>query len=193
MSSFLTPRQLFEAVRFRLRVNSLPDRKYIRDEMLPAITRTNPDNVLLVGTRRYTANYPKYLRTPTGRVWTVDIDPQAAKFGNGEFHRVGDVCEIAMLIPGVNFDVILANGLLGFGIDSEREIKRFTQAIASVLGSQGYLMLGWDAHRTADPKSNADIVRLFRHTEFVDLPARQNFVGCAGFDHVFDWFQKISR
>ena len=192
MSLMLKPLQLFKSIRFRLRVNSLPDRKYIRDEMLPAIARTNPDNVLLVGTRRYTANYPKYLRTPTGRVWTVDIDPQAAKFGNGEFHRVGDVCEVATLIPGVKFDVILANGLLGFGIDSESEITRFTAAMADVLGPQGFLMLGWDADRTADPNSNADVVRLFQHAEFAGLPARQSFVGCAGFDHVFDWFQKIS-
>ena len=189
MSRLLKPVQLYEAIRFRLRVRNLPDRKYVRDEMLPVIAATNPKNVLLVGTRRYTLDYPKRLNAPGCSVWTIDLDPDAAKFGNGAFHRVGDVCNAGTEFPGVEFDVVLANGLLGFGIDSDDDIRRFIEAMTGVLAADGYLMLGWDADRTADPTRNADITAGFSHIGFASLPARQSFVGYAGFDHVFDWFQ----
>ncbi|WP_146514130.1 methyltransferase domain-containing protein [Rubripirellula amarantea] len=173
-----------------MQVHNLPDRKYVREEILPAVKGEAFANVLLVGTRRYTVSYPAQLASPGTLVWTVDLDPSAAKFGNGKHHQVGDVCEVAELFPDLRFDAVMANGLLGFGIDSLDDIRRFADAMYESLQPGGFLMLGWDADRTADPTSNSDIAARFDHAPMAALPKRKSFVGCAGFDHVFDWFRR---
>ena len=54
-------KSVVSAIRFNWQVQSLPDRVYLREVMLPAMARMKPANVLLAGTRRYTRRYPERL------------------------------------------------------------------------------------------------------------------------------------
>lgn len=118
----------------------------------------------------------------------MDLDPAAARWGHGEFHRTGDVCDLVSLFGDVRFDVVLANGILGFGIDSPEATDRMMQSVADSMQPGGHLMIGWDADRIDDPHQNDAIVSRFRPAGRGELPARHRVAGCAGFDHVFDWF-----
>ena len=72
-------------------------------------------------------------------VWTIDFDPAAARFGNGQLHRTGDMCEVDQVFRGVRFDMIHVNGLLGFGVDTPESIRAMITACHRSLQPSGYL------------------------------------------------------
>ncbi|TWU55990.1 class I SAM-dependent methyltransferase [Rubripirellula reticaptiva] len=181
-------KSIVSAIKFNWQVQSLPDRVYLRQVMLPAMARMKPANVLLAGTRRYTKRYPELFDREMTAVWTIDFDPSAARFGNGQLHRTGDMCEVDKVFRGVRFDMIHINGLLGFGVDTPEGVRAMITACHRALQPGGHLMLGWDADRTRDPSHNKDITSLFEHTGFIDAPERHEVPGVDGYDHVFDWF-----
>ncbi|MFG0288348.1 MAG: class I SAM-dependent methyltransferase [Rhodopirellula sp. JB044] len=183
-------KSLLSSVHFNLKVQSLPDRVYLREVMLPSMAKTKPENVLLAGTRRYTRRYPSFFAANDTVVWTLDFDPSAARFGNGPFHRTGDHCEVDQIFESVRFDVIHLNGILGFGIDTPDQVERMTEACHRALNTNGHIMIGWDSDRTTDPAENPTIISRFEHSKFADLPARHAVTGLGGYDHVFDWFRR---
>jgi hypothetical protein len=183
-------KSIVSAIRFNWQVQSLPDRVYLLQVMLPAMARMKPANVLLAGTRRYTRRYPEAFDRQMTAVWTIDFDRSAARFGNGQLHRTGDICEVDRVFRGVRFDMIHINGLLGFGVDTPESVRDMITACHQALLPSGHLMLGWDADRTPDPTHNEDITLRFEHTGFLDAPARHNVTGIEGHDHVFDWFRR---
>ena len=183
-------KSVVSAIRFNWQVQSLPDRVYLREVMLPAMARMKPANVLLAGTRRYTRRYPELFDREVTAVWTIDFDPAAARFGNGQLHRTGDMCKVDQVFRGVRFDMIHVNGLLGFGVDTPESIRAMITACHRSLQPSGYLMLGWDSDRTPDPTHNEEITTRFEHTGFLDAPARHTVTGIEGHDHVFDWFRR---
>ena len=185
-------KSVVSAIKFNWQVHSLPDRVYLRKVMLPAMARRKPANVLLAGTRRYTRRYHQVFDQEVTAVWTIDFDPTAAHFGNGQLHRTGDMCQVDQVFRGVRFDMIHINGLLGFGVDTPEAIHEMVAACHRSLQPSGYLMLGWDADRTSDPTTNDDIKSLFEHTGFIDAPARHQVTGIDGHDHVFDWFRRLN-
>ncbi|TWU46063.1 hypothetical protein Poly51_54580 [Rubripirellula tenax] len=178
------------SIKFNLQVQSLPDRRYLRKTMLPAMAKACPANVLLAGTRRYTRRYPAAFDPHVTKVWTIDFDPGAERFGNGSLHHTGDMCEVDQVFQGVLFDVIHVNGLLGFGVNEPAEVCRMVEACHRALKPNGSLMLGWDVDCSPDPLDNPDVIRLFSHQQIGDLPARHRESRVNGFDHVFDWFER---
>ncbi|MEO9591073.1 class I SAM-dependent methyltransferase [Rhodopirellula bahusiensis] len=178
-----------DSVAFNLRVHGFADRKYLREVMLPATAEAEPSNVMLAGTRRYNTGYPKLFDQQTTAVWTLDFDPRAARFGNGHLHRTCDIREIDRVFSGIRFDVVHINGLLGFGINTDGDIKLMIEAVYRSLVPGGHMMLGWDADASPDPLENETILARFEHKEFGILPARHRVLGMEGHDHVFDWFR----
>jgi len=178
------------ALKFNWQVQSLPDRIYLRQVMLPAMARMKPVNVLLAGTRRYTRRYHQVFDREMTAVWTIDFDPTAARFGNGQLHRTGDMCRVDQVFRGVRFDMIHINGLLGFGVDTPEAIREMVAACHRSLQPSGHLMLGWDADRTSDPTMNEDITSRFEHAGLIDAPARHQVTGIDGHAHIFDWFRR---
>lgn len=190
MNLFLKANQIARAIWFNLRVNQFPDRQYLWRTMLPEIASTEPANVLLAGTKRYTARYPRAFNANKTNVWTIDFDARSARWGNEPFHRVCDICELLAEFPDTRFDVIHINGLLGFGVDTPQQIQKMIQSCCDVLTPAGYIMLGWDEDVTSDPLENESVVKQLRHSPFNALPARHGVTGCEGHAHVFDWFRK---
>lgn len=191
MTMITKTKSIVSAIKFNWQVQSLPDRVYLRREMLPAMARMKPANVLLAGTRRYTRRYHEVFDREMTAVWTIDFDPAAARFGNGQLHRTGDMCQVDQVFRGVRFDMIHVNGLLGFGVDTPEAARDMVAACHRSLQSSGYLMLGWDADVTTDPLENNDILTRFRHAGLGSLPARHSVVGIEGHDHTFDWFAAL--
>lgn len=190
MNPLLKANQLARSIWFNLRVNQFPDRQYLSRTMLPEIASAEPANVLLAGTRRYTARYPRAFDAKNTNVWTIDFEARAARWGNGAFHRVCDICELGLEFPDTRFDVIHINGLLGFGVDTPEQIHRMIHSCCDVLASDGYIMLGWDEDVTSDPLENESAMQQLCHSQFGSLPARHCVKGCEGHAHVFDWFRK---
>ena len=189
MKTLRRAKSIASSIKFHWQVQSLPDRRYLREIMLPAMSQSQAKCVLLAGTRRYTRRYPSLFAPLVTTVWTIDFDPDAAKFGNGRQHRTGDMRRVDQVFPEISFDIIHVNGLLGFGVDRASDIQTMIEACHRAMRPGGQLMLGWDADRTPDPLENPDVTSHFEHQGFEDLPARHRVVGVAGHDHVFDWFR----
>lgn len=101
---------------------------------------------------------------------TIDLDASRASPGASE-HVVGDVCELETLFAEP-FDVILLNGVIGYGLDRKEEVDRALRACAARLRSGGTLVIGVNEERptNVDPGSVA-AADLFAPRPFARWPA----------------------
>jgi SAM-dependent methyltransferase len=119
------------------------DRRWLEGRWLPQLAaRDDVRSILFVGVRWYTRHYPSLV--PGKRFVTLDIDPRAARFGNGADHRVGDVCEVARLLPAGSIDSVVFNGVFGWGLDDASSTERALDGLAEVLRPHGELLFGWN-------------------------------------------------
>ena len=178
----------------------LPDRLYLEEVIFPAICSLRPKRMLDVGVRDYTGHLGSLLPSECER-WTIDVDPIVAAFGSPGKHIVGSVLEIDRHFPPVSFDVILLNGLFGFGVDRRDEQEAVLRQVRALLREGGRLIIGWDRwpdgrpyvdreHGSSEPLF-VDPLRTdaaqsdFRHAAPEELPARKTLNYSW---HVFDWF-----
>ena len=84
-------------------IRALPDRRVLIETYIPALARIG-GRVLWIGCRAYTRqDYPALARHGA-EVWTTDIDPKAARWGQPGRHRTGDVCAIDQVFAEQTFD-----------------------------------------------------------------------------------------
>ncbi|HVZ29179.1 MAG TPA: class I SAM-dependent methyltransferase [Asticcacaulis sp.] len=167
------------------RIARRPDRCMLRDKILPVFAGFR--SVLWVGCRAYTVDYYPLLESQGGACWTLDIDPAAAEYGNGERHEACDLTTADQRFGSVAFASILCNGIFGWGIDTHDRQAEALRAMAAVLEPGGVLLLGWNTHKTADPAPLA--AALF---ERYSLPGLASHVAVSGSTHRYDLFRKRS-
>jgi SAM-dependent methyltransferase len=139
--------------------------------------------ILWVGCRAYTADDYGVLEAGGARVWTTDIDPDAARWGQPDRHRTGDVCEADRLFQDVTFDAIICNGVLGYGADSVEQQAQALDAMARILKPGGRLLLGWNTDKIQDPVEAGLTRPWFAPAPFAGQAERVRF---AEVTHVYD-------
>jgi SAM-dependent methyltransferase len=120
------------------------DRRILDERILPRLA-TNPRfaRVLFVGCDWYT-EHVEGLFAPTGREYTtIEIDPDRAGHG-ARRHIVGALADLARHFPEGSLDLIICNGVIGWGLNDPAEIERSMAACAAALSPGGVLLLGWD-------------------------------------------------
>ena len=144
----------------------LPDRILLEKSILPALA-ADPrlPRVPLAGCDRRSAGYHRIF---SGKAcWTLDrLGPRAA-FG-GPRHFVGELREPGKFLPKGGLDLIVLNGLLGFGLDDPREAEAAYEACWAGLRRGGILLLGWNRvpeFRSVFP-SRRGILGRFRRFDF---------------------------
>ena len=132
------------AHRLGLAEPALPaDRHWLERQWLPQLAaRDDVRSILFVGVRRYTHRYASLV--PGKRFVTLDIDPGAARFGNGRDHVVGDARDVARLVPPGSIDSVVFNGVFGWGLDDASGLGRALDGLAEVLRPRGELLFGWN-------------------------------------------------
>ena len=134
------------------RVKRNPGRMVLVNEILPAYAACG-GRILWIGCRRYTKNYGALLERNGGECWTVDIEPEHAKWGERGRHLTWDLITIDQLIAASSFDSVLCNGVFGFGVDTRAAQLAALRAMATILKPGGRLLLGWNTERVEDPRS----------------------------------------
>lgn len=173
-------RDRVESTHFR----SLEDRRFFSDRILPFLASQSAREILYVGCRSYTEDAVARLGQSGARVWTTDIDPDAARYGNGEHHRTLDITEITSeSFPVSRFDMICLNGIIGHGVDADQAIAKLLLALSRVLVPGGLLLIGWNRGRSSDPMGFAETQSNFEPVNMDRLASRTGF---ASNDHVFD-------
>jgi SAM-dependent methyltransferase len=163
------------------------DRPYLTDTILPALTLAKVKRVLFVGCRWYTMLYGRQLIRASIDYWTTDIDPALAIWGQQRHHIICDVAEIDHVCPSAWFDVVLLNGVFGYGINENSQMNRAVEAIARILRPSGILLIGWDTHKIPDPTDLDAVKTRFCRDQVLPLPVRKTFPDT---DHVYDWLLK---
>ncbi|HET7881236.1 MAG TPA: class I SAM-dependent methyltransferase [Acetobacteraceae bacterium] len=162
---------------------NLPDRRCLVSDIIPYVCSRRPKRVLFVGCRNYTARYPRMFARHGVEVWTIDIDPQAARWGAPGHHLIGDASALDALPQLPEFECIIFNGILGFGIDDPETVRRTFAGFSRVLPVGALLVIGWDTDRTADPLTVPDLRASFDGLRDPSVPARISFDNSP---HVYD-------
>lgn len=130
-----------------------PDRVVLESSLLPYYASL-PDihRVLFVGTAWYSAHYPRLM--PRQEFWTIDPVAERRRYG-AQRHLVDVVENITRHVAPSYFDLVVMNGVIGFGLDKPDAIERSIAAVFQVLRPGGRYLLGWDdvpKHRPLHPE-----------------------------------------
>jgi hypothetical protein len=110
--------------------------------ILPSFVSTiTIQKVLFVGCAAYTEQYKEIFREK--EYWTIDPKRVKKKYGS-ERHIVDSIAKIERYITKNYFDVIIMNGVIGFGLNRIGDIERAINACYATLASQGILLVGWN-------------------------------------------------
>ena len=136
-------RKLGDALPGRSHIRSA-DRGLLEDTVLPGFA-ADPSlgSLLFVGCDWYTRDYIERFAPRRERFRTVDIDPAKARFG-APGHVIAPMQEIDRHFAPGSIDVVIANGVYGFGIDDRVGLGAALAAAHAVLRPGGTLVLGWN-------------------------------------------------
>jgi SAM-dependent methyltransferase len=173
------------------RISQSPDRSILLQEIFPRIVDLLRDKkdpaILWIGCARCTKDYYRILESKGARCWTIDIDPRAWRWGRQGRHAVGDLRDLSAIYPEQRFDMILCNGVFGWGIDTKEAQLAATEAMAENTRPGGWIMLGWNTNKTEDPVADGIVTRGYRPTE---LPGFGQRFAVSGSTHVYDFLRR---
>jgi SAM-dependent methyltransferase len=168
------------------------DRRVLEQLILPEYAR-RPDiaRILFVGCAAYTQRYGELFR---GReYWTIDPVARRRKYGS-ERHIVDRLQNLATHVQASYFDLVVCNGVLGWGLNGLEEAESALDACLTHMRPGGDLLLGWNnvAPRNRTLPDDIAALRRFDVALFggsqssrweIDVPNR----------HVFDFYRKPLR
>jgi len=96
---------------------------------------------LFLGTDKRSWHYPKCL---DAELYTMDIDPKKAIYGNRGHHTIGSAGELLQHYAPRSFDAVIANGLIGFGMNQLQDCEALLGSAHAVLKADGLLVLGYN-------------------------------------------------
>lgn len=132
---------------FRALSRNLPwfvrDRAFLESQVFAYLNRT-PDlrEILFAGVEIYTLHYDECL--PGKSLRTIDIDPANACYGLAHRHTVGSVTALSHHYRPEQFDCVILNGLIGYGLDAPEDADRALDESFAVLRPGGLLIVGWN-------------------------------------------------
>ena len=119
-----------------------PDRVLFDETILPALARDpRYARILFVGCDWYTEHVEDIFR---GREFTtLEVDPGRARHG-ARRHITDALSALGRHFAPGSLDLIVCNGVIGWGLDDPAEIARSLEACAATLSPGGVLLVGWD-------------------------------------------------
>ena len=174
------------AGRPRQRVSA--DRTLLETTILPAYAN-DPDvqRILFCGCAPYTQPYEAIFGGLD--YWTLDPVPRNRRHGAAR-HVVARLQDLAQHFPPAAFDLIVCNGVLGWGLDTAADAEAAFAACDAGLRPGGHLLLGWNdvwPHNRVTP----DRISALRRFRPVALGLHASRVRVAGAHrHVFDFYRR---
>lgn len=128
-----------------------PDRKLLEQVILPYYgSRNEFRRILFVGVRRYVTSYQRFFVDK--RYVTIDPVPHTRWFG-AACHVMDRVENADRYFDGESFDLIVMNGVIGWGLNDEESIERALKVCSYCLRQGGELVLGLNEERLRGSKS----------------------------------------
>ena len=124
------------------------DRQYLEQEVLPALAgQADVHRVLFVGCARYTRHYEALFAR--AEYWTIDPVPRRRSLGCTPPYRRPAGAASDRHLPDAYFDLIVCNGVLGWGLDRRDDADAAFAACHAALRPGGTLVVGMERHPSA--------------------------------------------
>lgn len=149
----------------------------------------NTKKVLFVGCDWYTRHYDQAFFRGC-EYWTLDVSPSARRFA-GKRHIVAPLEELGRHFPEAWFDLILCNGVYGFGLDAREDCEQAFEQCYSRLREDGVFLLGWNdiPARTPVPLESLKSLRRFRRFVCLEL-GTWRYLTDTPYRHTFDFYRR---
>lgn len=193
MLKTLVPRWLRQLRNVRYRGGhwplSVPDRLVLEDEILGYFAgQGDVRRVLDVGTAWFTRFYHRLL--PEAEYWTIERYPELAKYGAPK-HKAISLLEVGEHFEPASFDLVVCNGVFGWGLDDPDEIASALKIVASSLRGGGVLVVGWDDNDNNRPSGLAASASAAGLSSWKFPPRGESEIRTATkWNHVFSFYQK---
>jgi SAM-dependent methyltransferase len=133
---------------FSLHLNT-PDRYVLEGSIIPYFVNRNEFyKILFVGCDWFTKPYNNYFKDK--EYWTIEIDENRKKYGSKR-HIVDSLLNLNNHFTNDYFDVIVYNGVFGWGINSREDTETSFQQCFQCLRPGGILVFGWNDIPEAKP------------------------------------------
>lgn len=169
-----------------------PDRKVLESILRYYAGGDVAQRVLFVGVKAYNAPLRELFR---GRVFaTIDPTPGVAEFG-GNPHFVDVLENLANHVPAESFDLVVMNGVIGFGLNDPCNVERALVQVHRALAPRGELVLGINERiPTHVDLTPVEAMRLFEPKPFPPLGTTRHEIQTPFREqtHTFEFWQKAS-
>ena len=123
-----------------------PNRVFLETSVFQYINQTYGGkqprcNGLFIGTDKRSWHYPKILDL---ELHTIDIEKKKALYGNFKHHIIGSATELERYYDPESFEVIIGNGLIGFGMNSAEQCEQLLMGAAALLKNNGLFIIGFN-------------------------------------------------
>jgi hypothetical protein len=184
------------ALRGWLRIDTpmLTEDRRVLEQIIFAHYGSDPriKTVLFVGCNWFTAHYQRrYFTTHT--YWTLDPDATRRRFGAKQ-HIVARLEEIGKYFPNGFLDLIICNGVYGWGLNRAEDCEAAMSQCYSCLAEAGHLLLGWNDMPQCDPAPLSSLVSLSRFSRY-PFPAfgASQYLTNTPYRHTYNFYQKKER
>ncbi len=167
------------------------DRNVLEEIIFPNILTTyNPQKILDIGREDYQHFYNEFFKDR--ELWTIDFDPEHAEFGaENNHHIVDDVSNLSEHFKKENdFDFILMNGILGWGLNDKEKIERTINAIFNLLKPGCLFIIGWNDKEDLTPAPLNEIEALKKFKKHIFKPLKSSDFKCINGEHTYSFFIK---
>lgn len=168
------------------------DRKILEQTIFPYfVQRSDVSEILFVGCHWYTKGYNKLFEGKNYR--TLDVDPKQAKFG-AKSHIPGSMEDICQYFKPGELDVIICNGVFGWGLDARENVDKAFLGCYDCLREGGLLVLGWNDVPGHKPFPLEECESLKRFSPFIFPALSTSRYLTEGADrHIYNFYVKTSE
>jgi SAM-dependent methyltransferase len=168
------------------------DRRILEQVLIPHyVSRDDIRKVLFIGCNPYTAHFPRMW--PGIEYWTIDVNPRQKRYGSDN-HIVDTVENLRSHFEKEYFDLIICNGVYGYGLNTKPVCERAFQACYDCLRGGGEFLFGWNQLPEYTPVPLTEIIALM---QFQPNPSavlgEWRFVCDSSMFHTYDFYVKPAR
>jgi hypothetical protein len=165
------------------------DRSILAEVILPYFAQQMAfQKLLFVGCSAYTQRYAELFQGK--EYWTIDSKQVKRKYG-AQRHIIDSVTNVGRYVARNYFDVIIMNGVIGFGLNRVDDIEPAIDACYEALASEGILLVGWNDTPRRTPVDIRQLRALskFREYDFDPLQAC-HFRAQGPHRHTFSFYRR---
>jgi SAM-dependent methyltransferase len=145
--------------------------------------------VLFVGCDWYTRHYQRFY-FPNVDYWTIEPATERRKFGAKQ-HIVAPLEELSAHFPVEMFDLIVCNGVYGWGLNSRDQCESAFAQCYTRLRSGGHLLLGWDDIPERNPVPIAEVASLQKFSkQTVPALGFWRYLTDTPYRHTYDFYRR---